>query len=43
VTELTQNRALLETAGIDCGDTRGIYYGYGQSAHGYRFLDYWLF
>jgi hypothetical protein len=27
----------------DCGDTPGIYYHYGQSVHGYRFIDYWIF
>lgn len=28
---------------MDCGDAPGIYYDYGQSANGYRFLDYWFF
>lgn len=27
----------------DCGDHPGIYYDFGQSATGYRFLDYWFF
>ena len=27
----------------DCGNSPAIYYDYGQSAHGYRFIDYWLF
>jgi len=27
----------------DCGDVDGVYYDFGQSLHGYRFLDYWFF
>ena len=27
----------------DCNNTQGIYYHYGQSVHGYRFIDYWFY